>query len=130
MITLVTKSTLCLFSGISGSGKTYTLMQLLRQLFDVAGGGPETDAFKHMRAAFTVLQCLGSAATVSNQESSRMVSLATRLVLMYVKGGITAAICYVNNKRNTVLKQHPAAETFNNFFYLCDILLSIHISHI
>ena len=50
------------------------MMQLLRQLFDVAGGGPETDAFKHIRAAFTVLRSLGTAATVSNPHSSRMVS--------------------------------------------------------
>ena len=51
------------------------MMELLRQLFDVAGGGPETDAFKHIRAAFTVLRSLGTAATVSNAHSSRMVSV-------------------------------------------------------
>jgi len=50
-------------------------MLLLRQLFDVAGGGPETDAFKHLAAAFTVLRSLGSAKTVSNSESSRIVSM-------------------------------------------------------
>lgn len=49
-------------------------MLLLRQLFDVAGGGPETDAFKHLAAAFTVLRSLGSAKTASNCESSRIVS--------------------------------------------------------
>nr|XP_027238453.1 unconventional myosin-IXb-like [Penaeus vannamei] len=58
--------------GASGSGKTYTSMLLLRQLFDVAGGGPETDAFKHLAAAFTVLRSLGSAKTSSNTESSRI----------------------------------------------------------
>ncbi|XP_037069568.1 myosin-I heavy chain-like [Pollicipes pollicipes] len=47
-------------------------MLLLRQLFDVAGGGPETDAFKHLAAAFTVLRSLGSAKTASNSESSRI----------------------------------------------------------
>ncbi|XP_029347994.1 unconventional myosin-If-like [Acyrthosiphon pisum] len=47
-------------------------MLLLRQLFDVAGGGPETDAFKHLAAAFTVLRSLGSAKTSSNSESSRI----------------------------------------------------------
>ena len=50
-------------------------MLLLRQLFDVAGGGPETDAFKHLAAAFTVLRSLGSAKTATNSESSRIVSL-------------------------------------------------------
>ncbi|UYV72045.1 Myo20 [Cordylochernes scorpioides] len=59
-------------TGASGSGKTYTSMLLLRQLFDVAGGGPETDAFKHLSAAFTVLRSLGSASTISNSESSRV----------------------------------------------------------
>lgn len=48
-------------------------MLLLRQLFAVAGGGPETDAFKHLAAAFTVLRSLGSAKTSSNIESSRIV---------------------------------------------------------
>lgn len=48
-------------------------MLLLRQLFDVAGGGPETDAFKHLAAAFTVLRSLGSAKTATNSESSRIV---------------------------------------------------------
>ncbi|XP_063858660.1 unconventional myosin-IXb-like isoform X1 [Scylla paramamosain] len=61
-----------ILSGASGSGKTYTSMLLLRQLFDVAGGGPETDAFKHLAAAFTVLRSLGSAKTTSNSESSRI----------------------------------------------------------
>ncbi|KAG1680496.1 Unconventional myosin-XV [Nymphon striatum] len=61
-----------ILSGESGSGKTYSSMLLLRQLFDVAGGGPETDAFKHLAAAFTVLRSLGSAQTASNEESSRI----------------------------------------------------------
>lgn len=49
-------------------------MLLLRQLFDVAGGGSETDAFKHLAAAFTVLRSLGSAKTAANAQSSRIVS--------------------------------------------------------
>ncbi|CAG9087278.1 unnamed protein product [Plutella xylostella] len=57
---------------VSGSGKTYASMVLLRRLFDVAGGGPETDAFKHLAAAFTVLRSLGAAATASNENSSRI----------------------------------------------------------
>lgn len=62
------------FSGTSGSGKSHASMLLLRQLFAVAGGGPETDAFKHLAAAFTVLRSLGSAKTATNSESSRIVS--------------------------------------------------------
>lgn len=64
-----------ILSGTSGAGKTHCSMLLLRQLFAVAGGGPETDAFKHLAAAFTVLRSLGSAKTATNSESSRIVSL-------------------------------------------------------
>ena len=34
---------------------TKTIMTNM-QLFDIAGGGPETDAFKHLAAAFSVLR--------------------------------------------------------------------------
>ncbi|XP_037301491.1 LOW QUALITY PROTEIN: unconventional myosin-IXb, partial [Manduca sexta] len=61
-----------ILSGVSGSGKTHASMVLLRRLFDVAGGGPETDAFKHLAAAFTVLRALGTAATPANSHSSRI----------------------------------------------------------
>ncbi|XP_076338486.1 unconventional myosin-Va-like isoform X2 [Tachypleus tridentatus] len=60
-----------ILGGESGSGKTYSSMVLLRQFFDVAGGGPETDTYKHMAAAITVLRSLGSAKTTANSESSR-----------------------------------------------------------
>ena len=60
---------------MNGSGKTHVCMLMLRQLFDIAGGGPETDAFKHLRATFTVLRSMGSAATLCNPESTRMVSI-------------------------------------------------------
>lgn len=69
-----------ILSGTSGAGKTHCSMLLLRQLFAVAGGGPETDAFKHLAAAFTVLRSLGSAKTSTNSESSRIVSEQTHLV--------------------------------------------------
>lgn len=58
-------------------------MLLLRQLFAVAGGGPETDAFKHLAAAFTVLRSLGSAKTATNSESSRIVSFCRTLTMQY-----------------------------------------------
>ncbi|KAI1301352.1 Unconventional myosin-VIIb [Halotydeus destructor] len=45
---------------------------IFRHLFDAAGGGPETDAFKHLAAAFTVLRSLGSAKVASNSDSSRI----------------------------------------------------------
>ncbi|XP_077491338.1 unconventional myosin-IXb-like dachs isoform X2 [Amblyomma americanum] len=61
-----------ILSGENGSGKTYASMVLLRQLFDVAGGGCETDAFKHLAAAFTVLRSLGCAKTQHNAQSSRI----------------------------------------------------------
>lgn len=61
-----------ILSGQSGSGKTFTSMLLLRHLFDVAGGGPETDSFKHLSAALTVLRSLETAKTAANSESSRI----------------------------------------------------------
>ncbi len=61
-------------SGASGSGKTHTSMVLLRQLFEAAGGGAETDTFKHLSASFAVLRSLGTAKTTANRESSRIVS--------------------------------------------------------
>lgn len=69
--------------GTSGSGKSHASMLLLRQLFAVAGGGPETDAFKHLAAAFTVLRSLGSAKTATNSESSRIVSFKASTVACY-----------------------------------------------
>lgn len=61
-----------ILSGESGSGKTFTSLILLRHLFDLAGGGPETDAFKHLAATLTVLRSLETAKTASNSESSRI----------------------------------------------------------
>ena len=68
------------FSGVSGSGKTSMSMVLLRRLFEVAGGGHETDSFKHLSAAVTVLRSLSSAATLLSPESSRMVCLFVLVV--------------------------------------------------
>lgn len=66
-----------ILSGCSGSGKTYTSMLVLKQLFELAGGGMETDAFKHLQASVTVIRSLGTARTASNRESSRIVSKPT-----------------------------------------------------
>ncbi|XP_060081419.1 myosin-IIIb-like [Ylistrum balloti] len=73
-------------SGESGSGKTFCAMQLLRQLFDIAGGGSETDTFKHLSATLTVLQSLCSATTVTNPECSR--------VGMFIENFITDTAIY------------------------------------
>ena len=61
-------------SGISGSGKTHASMVLLRHLFTLAEGvnQEQSDTFKHLSAAFTVLRSLGSAQTATNKESSRI----------------------------------------------------------
>lgn len=63
-----------ILSGVSGAGKTYTSMLILRQLFLLAGGGTSSDAFKHLSASITVLRSLGTASTVLNRDSSRVVS--------------------------------------------------------
>lgn len=80
-------------AGVSGSGKTYASMVLLRRLFDVAGGGPETDAFKHLAAAFTVLRALGTAATPANTHSSRIVSAACRTLALLARAALTPVLC-------------------------------------
>ncbi|XP_038068155.1 myosin-3-like [Patiria miniata] len=61
-----------ILGGESGSGKTHTSQCLLRQLYSIAGGGNETDSFKHLAASFAVLRSLGCAKTASNSDSSRM----------------------------------------------------------
>jgi len=66
-----------ILSGSSGSGKTYTSMLLLRQLFLMAGGGTETDAFRHLTASVSVIRSLGTASTAANPDSSRIVSPVT-----------------------------------------------------
>ena len=53
-------------SGRSGSGKSHAAMKLLRHL------NQDSDAFKYLSAAITVLRSLGSAQTTSNRESSRI----------------------------------------------------------
>ena len=72
MISSTEQDVIC--SGESGSGKTHHALRMLRQLYNVVGGGCETDSFKHLQASLTVLRSLGSAATLTNQDSSRMVS--------------------------------------------------------
>lgn len=85
-----------ILSGTSGAGKTHCSMLLLRQLFAVAGGGPETDAFKHLAAAFTVLRSLGSAKTTTNSESSRIVSQSYSLFSVVI-GKLFSSIFYFIN---------------------------------
>lgn len=63
-----------ILSGVSGSGKTYSSMLILRQLFLLAGGGVGSDAFKHLNASITVLRSLGTASTELNRDSSRVVN--------------------------------------------------------
>ncbi|XP_066293064.1 myosin-I heavy chain-like isoform X2 [Branchiostoma lanceolatum] len=107
-------SQVAIFSGENGSGKTYSSQLLLRQLFDVAGGGPETDAFKHLSAAFTVLRSIGSAKTASNSESSRMGHF---IEVHVVDGAIfrTKIHCYFIDQSRVV---HPARHEKNfHIFY-------------
>ncbi|GFR96066.1 myosin IB heavy chain [Elysia marginata] len=63
-----------LVSGESGSGKTHSSMEMLRLLLEAAGGGSQTDAFKYLSAALTVVRAMSSALTVANADSSRVVS--------------------------------------------------------
>ncbi|XP_014665681.1 PREDICTED: uncharacterized protein LOC106807743 [Priapulus caudatus] len=103
-------------SGVSGSGKTYASMQLLRQLFDIAGGGPETDTFKHLSAAFTVLRSLGNAKTVSNTESSRM----GQFIEVHVTDGAlyrTKIHCYFIDQ-SRIVKPQRHEKNFHIFYQM------------
>ncbi|VVC87706.1 unnamed protein product, partial [Leptidea sinapis] len=103
-----------ILSGVSGSGKTYASMALLRRLFDVAGGGPETDAFKHLAAAFTVLRSLGTAATRANSNSSR---IGHFIEVQVTDGALyrTKIHCYFLDQTRVV--RPPAGERNYHIFY-------------
>ncbi|XP_049874409.1 unconventional myosin-IXb [Pectinophora gossypiella] len=103
-----------ILSGVSGSGKTYASMVLLRRLFDVAGGGPETDAFKHLAAAFTVLRALGAAATPNNTHSSR---IGHFIEVQVTDGALyrTKIHCYFLDQTRVV--RPPAGERNYHIFY-------------
>lgn len=78
-------------------------MHMLRQLFDLAGGGSETDAFKHLSATLTVLRSLCSAATVTNTESSRVVRSQTLVIHMYRSKSDTVKHSYSKQAYNEFL---------------------------
>ncbi|KAJ0178564.1 hypothetical protein K1T71_006387 [Dendrolimus kikuchii] len=103
-----------ILSGVSGSGKTHASMVLLRRLFDVAGGGPETDAFKHLAAAFTVLRALGTAATPRNTNSTR---IGHFIEVQVTDGALyrTKIHCYFLEQTRVV--RPPAGERNYHIFY-------------
>ncbi|XP_023237398.1 unconventional myosin-Va-like isoform X1 [Centruroides sculpturatus] len=105
-----------ILSGDCGSGKTYSSMLMLRQLFDVAGGGPETDAFKHLAAAFTVLRSLGTAKTSSNSESSR---IGHFIELQMTDGALyrTKIHCYFLDQTR-VVRPHPKEKNYHIFYQM------------
>ena len=106
-------------SGASGSGKTHTSMVLLRQLFDVASGGGaghETDTFKHLSAAFTVLRSLGSAKTAANRESSRV----GHFIEVQVSDGAlyrTKIHCYFLDQ-GRVVRPPPTEKSYHIFYQM------------
>ncbi|KAK6632528.1 hypothetical protein RUM43_013296 [Polyplax serrata] len=105
-----------ILSGCSGSGKTYTSMLLLRQLFKIAGGGPETDAFKHLAAAFTVLRSLGSAKTASSCEASR---IGQFIEVQVTDGALyrTKIHCYFLDQTR-VIRQPPTEKNYHIFYQM------------
>ncbi|XP_066156566.1 unconventional myosin-Ia [Euwallacea fornicatus] len=105
-----------ILSGTSGSGKSHTSMLLLRQLFAVAGGGPETDAFKHLAAAFTVLRSLGSAKTSTNSESSR---IGQFIEVQVTDGALyrTKIHCYFLDQTR-VIRPLPGEKNYHIFYQM------------
>ncbi|XP_018336090.1 unconventional myosin-IXb isoform X2 [Agrilus planipennis] len=105
-----------ILSGTSGSGKSHASMLLLRQLFAVAGGGPETDAFKHLAAAFTVLRSLGSAKTATNSESSR---IGQFIEVQVTDGALyrTKIHCYFLDQTR-VIRPLPGEKNYHIFYQM------------
>ncbi|XP_030380655.1 unconventional myosin-IXAa [Scaptodrosophila lebanonensis] len=105
-----------ILSGTSGAGKTHCSMLLLRQLFAIAGGGPETDAFKHLAAAFTVLRSLGSAKTTTNSESSR---IGQFIEVQVTDGALyrTKIHCYFLDQTR-VIRPLPKEKNYHIFYQL------------
>ncbi|CAG9855668.1 unnamed protein product [Phyllotreta striolata] len=105
-----------ILSGTSGSGKSHVSMLLLRQLFTVAGGGPETDAFKHLAAAFTVLRSLGSAKTMTNSESSR---IGQFIEVQVTDGALyrTKIHCYFLDQTR-VIRPLPGEKNYHIFYQM------------
>lgn len=105
-------------SGISGSGKTHASMVLLRHLFTLAEGvnHEESDTFKHLSAAFTVLRSLGSAQTATNKESSRIGNFievqVTENVLYRTK-----IHCYFLDQ-GRVVKPPPTEKSYHIFYQM------------
>ncbi|TRY68528.1 hypothetical protein TCAL_13103 [Tigriopus californicus] len=105
-----------IISGSCGSGKTHTSMVVLRQLFESAGGGTETDTFKHLAASFTVLRSLGAAKTTSNRESSRI----GHFIEVQVSDGAlyrTKIHCYFLD-HNRVVKPLPMEKNYHIFYQM------------
>eukprot|EP00095_Tigriopus_kingsejongensis_P002709 maker-scaffold809_size94238-snap-gene-0.26 protein:Tk02709 transcript:maker-scaffold809_size94238-snap-gene-0.26-mRNA-1 annotation:"myosin-i heavy chain" len=103
-------------SGACGSGKTHTSMVVLRHLFESAGGGTETDTFKHLAASFTVLRSLGAAKTTSNRESSRI----GHFIEVQVSDGAlyrTKIHCYFLD-HNRVVKPLPMEKNYHIFYQM------------
>ncbi|XP_030561790.1 unconventional myosin-X isoform X1 [Drosophila novamexicana] len=105
-----------ILSGTSGAGKTANAMLMLRQLFAIAGGGQETDAFKHLAAAFTVLRSLGSAKTTTNSESSR---IGQFIEVQVTDGALyrTKIHCYFLDQTR-VIRPLPQEKNYHIFYQL------------
>ena len=87
-------------------------MLLLKQIFSM-NGGLESDTFKQLSAAFTVLRSLGSAQTASNRESSRI----GHFIEAQVSSGElyrTKIHCYFLDQVRIYLLYHSGPENFKN----------------
>ena len=116
-----------ILSGISGSGKTYASMTILRQLFNLIGGGPETDSFKHLAAAFTVLRSLGSASTAENSESSR---IGNFIEIQIQDGAIyrTKIHCYFLDQSRVVKTSIVGGNGERNYHIFYQMLLGLSLN--
>ncbi|KAJ8969728.1 hypothetical protein NQ317_003327 [Molorchus minor] len=79
-------------------------------------GGPETDAFKHLAAAFTVLRSLGSAKTMTNSESSR---IGQFIEVQVTDGALyrTKIHCYFLDQTR-VIRPLPGEKNYHIFYQM------------
>ncbi|ELU07103.1 hypothetical protein CAPTEDRAFT_96159 [Capitella teleta] len=109
-------SQVVILNGVSGSGKTHNSHVLLRTLFGDAGGGCQTDSFKYLSAALTVIQAFGSAATANNPDSSRLGYFFENVIS---EGAIyrTKIHCYLSDPYR-VCRSRGRDRNFNIFYQM------------
>ena len=97
------RSVALVFSGMCGSGKSFTADQLLVKVFQTAHKTEWLqDLRKYWQVSSVVLKALGSAATQSNRESSRIVRQVDPLLALHTLSlSLSLSLCYMHTHTHT-----------------------------